>query len=352
MGAHAGMRQLAAALARDPSGVAVQTRQVSDGDEDFRWRHPALRERARRLVQRGGVAGYKLSDLDAELRELPASLLGGTDVVHFLDGEHGAQFLPAALRRARRLPLARLRRARTVATFHQPPEMLDDLLDRAVVADLDAVTLVAPTQAAWFRELLPDDRVEVLLHGVDVDFFRPAAPAPARAAHPPAPLRCVTVGHWLRDWTAVRQVAERLPDVAFDVVTSRPTGCEALANVRHHRDVSDEGLRALYQQADVLFLPLTASTANNALLEGLACGLPVVTTDLAAVRAYAGDDTGALVRDNDPDALAAALVARREDPARRIAEGARSRARAEALSWPASAAAHARLYRRLLATAP
>ena len=348
MGAHAGMRQLARAL--DPAAVAVRARRVQDGDDDFPLRHPAVRARLGRLVRRGGMAWYKLSDLAAELRELPTCLAGAVDVVHFLDGEHGAQFLPAALRLARRAPVGRLRRARTVATFHQPPELLDDLLDRAVVARLDAVTVVAPTQAAWFRALLPADRVEVLLHGVDDAFFRPAARRDGDDDG--RPLRCITVGHWLRDWSAVRRVAERLPDVAFDVVTGRPTGLEALGNVTHHHGVTDERLRELYQRADVLFLPLTASTANNTLLEGMACGLPVVSTDLDAVRAYVGDGAGVLVRDNDADALAGALVVRRDDPARRLAEGRRARARAEALSWRASAPAYERLYRRILAAAP
>ena len=350
MGAHAGMRQLALALAHE-AGVEVRTRRVTDGDDDFPLRHPALRAPLGRWVRRRAVAWYKLSDLAAELRELPGCLVGATDVVHFLDGEHGAQFLPRALRRARRLPVGGLRRARVVATFHQPPELLDELLDRRVVADLDAVTLVSPTQAAWFRGLLPDDRIEVLLHGVDADFFRPAV-ADAPAVSRDRPLRCITVGHWLRDWEAVRRVAERLPDVEFDVVTSRPTGLEALPNATHHRDVSDERLRELYQRADVLFLPLKASTANNALLEGMACGLPIVSTDLASVRAYVGEGTGALVHDGDVAALASALLARRHDAARRTAEGRRSRERAETLSWRVAAPAYLRLYRRLLAAAP
>ena len=349
MSAHGGMRQLAGAL--DPAVVSARLRRVTDGDDDFPLRHPAVRARLRGLVQRRGMAWYKLSDLAAELRELPAALLGDTDVVHFLDGEHSAQLLPAALRLARRARLGRARRVRAVATFHQPPEMLDGLLDRAAVADLDAVTLVAPTQAAWFRGLLPDDRVEVLLHGVDAAFFSPApgARAAAAAGRPP---RCITVGHWLRDWALARRVAERLPDVAFDVVTNRPTGLEALPHVAHHRNVSDEALRDLYRRADLLFLPLTGSTANNALLEGMACGLPVVASDLAAVRAYAGEGVGALVRGDDADALAGAIAARLSDPATRAREGAAARRRAESLAWPVSAPAYARLYRRLLAEAP
>ena len=45
----------------------------------------------------------------------------------------------------------------------------------------------------------------------------------------------------------------------------------------------------LYQGADLLLLPLIDATANNTLLEGLACGLPVLASDLTGVRDYAPD---------------------------------------------------------------
>jgi hypothetical protein len=57
------------------------------------------------------MAWYKLSDLAAELRALGRCGTGDAEVVHFLDGEHGAQFLPMLLRpRARRAGGVRARR--------------------------------------------------------------------------------------------------------------------------------------------------------------------------------------------------------------------------------------------------
>jgi glycosyltransferase involved in cell wall biosynthesis len=221
-----------------------------------------------------------------------------------------------------------------VATFHQPPELLDELLDPRVVADLDLATVVSPTQAEWFRGILPDDRVEVVLYGVDADFF---TPAPRRTDDEPgARLRCVTVGHWLRDWNALRAVVERLTSdrgVEFHVVTSRETGLGGLPNVVLHRNVSDDELRAIYRSADVAVLPLTGATANNALLEAIACGLPVVSTALPSVRAYVPNGEALLVEGNDADGLTAAILALRADPEARREMGRHARARAEVLSW-------------------
>jgi glycosyltransferase involved in cell wall biosynthesis len=74
--------------------------------------------------------------------------------------------------------------------------------------------------------------------------------------------------------------------VRFDVVTGADTGLSRFDNVHTHRGIDDDTLAELYRNADVLLLPLTDSTANNALLEGMASGLPLVATDLPAVRAY------------------------------------------------------------------
>ena len=71
----------------------------------------------------------------------------------------------------------------------------------------------------------------------------------------------------------------------FTVVTSGRVTVAPLPNVRVLSGLSDLALAETFRQADVLFLPLQDATANNARLEGLASGLPVVTTDLPAVRA-------------------------------------------------------------------
>lgn len=53
-----------------------------------------------------------------------------------------------------------------------------------------------------------------------------------------------------------------------------------------HRFISNEQLLYLYNNSRLLFLPLKDSTANNSLLEALACGVPVVATDLPGIKDY------------------------------------------------------------------
>jgi glycosyltransferase involved in cell wall biosynthesis len=338
VGAHSGFKELVRYV--DPFVCAVRLSVASDSDADLRVPLPRLREWLRRRV-RERMAWYKLSDLAAERRALSDCLLGRADIVHFLDAEHCGQYLPALLRKLG------LRRVRTVATFHQPPELSDQLIDRKLVGRIDLVVLVSPAQAPYFLEFLPEERVRVILHGVDADFFRPSDAARERDG-----FRCITVGHWLRDWEALAAVARKLesfPDVELHVVTNRTTGLEGLANVRFHRDVDDDGLLRLYQESDVLLLPLTGATANNALLEGIACGLPVVSTDLPAIRAYLPGDEALLAKRNDVDELVEGVLRLRADVERRAAMSRSARTRAEQLSWRCMAREYEAVYAKLVA---
>ncbi|MGH9158606.1 MAG: glycosyltransferase family 4 protein, partial [Vicinamibacteraceae bacterium] len=263
-------------------------------------------------------------------------------IVHFLDGEHSGQYLPRFVRKMG------LPRPRTVATFHQPPGLQRTLINPDVVRCFDHVTVFSPSQVPIFLEWLPPHRVHLLLHGIDIDFFHPpSAPRPGGRR-----IRCITVGHWLRDWDALRGVAQAFmtdPDVLFDVVTTRDTRLEGLPNVTHHRAIPDAALAELYRRADVLLLPLTECTANNALLEGIASGLPVVSSDFHGVRFHLSGDESLLASPGDVEGLVGAVRKLQREPALRLDMGRRARVRSEELAWSKVVNGFAELYEAVVA---
>jgi glycosyltransferase involved in cell wall biosynthesis len=329
-GAHSGYPRFIAHL--DPACIQAERRSAADNHDEAPACLRALRPWLRDKLKARPMKWYKVSDLNAELEALTPCLARRLDLVHFLDGEHSPQFLPRVLHAAGAA-------AATVASFHQPPDMLEDLLDPLTLRRLDHVILMSSSQRGFFERWLPPEKVSVILHGIDTAFFHPGQPKPVDARP-----RCITAGHWLRDWSILRAVAERLPEVEFHLVTPRETRTEHLANVVQHRGVDDDTLAALYRAADLLFLPLLDSTANNSLLEGLASGLPVVSTDLESVRGYLGGGEAILTPRGEVDAAAAAVVRLLGDPQQRAKMGAAARARAEELSWSAVAAQHQALY--------
>ena len=328
----------------DPRRFQIDLHGTPDSEEtgEFaQWLMP-FRPSLRRWIKRGGrMPWYKLGDLCAEIAALESCSARGFDIIHFLDGEHSAQFLPRVIK------ASGLSDVRTVATFHQPPEWAQKVVDGTLLRWLDAIVLVSPSQLPFFSSFVPEDRLHLLLHGIDTDFFRPAS-SPPRLHR----VRCITTGHWLRDWDTFRKVASVLGDISFDVVTRRDIKFEDLPNVNVHSGVSDAELAELYRSADILFLPLVQSTANNALLEGIASGLPVIATDLEAVRAYLPNSEGLLVVENSVDGAIGAIRRLGQDFQLRHEMGQRSRARAEELAWPNIIRQYELFYESLLRRAP
>jgi glycosyltransferase involved in cell wall biosynthesis len=181
--------------------------------------------------------------------------------------------------------------------------------------------------------------VSVILHGIDTVFFHPV-PRPEASI-----VRCLTVGSYLRDWPLLHGIARALSDepaVVFDVVSSSAPEFH-IPSVSVHRHVSDEALRELYQRADILLLPLSDATANNALLEGMASGLPVIASELPSIREYAGPGVGFFVT-HEIDAFVEAIRELVRDADVRNRLGHVARARAEALSWRRIAPIYSKLY--------
>lgn len=91
-----------------------------------------------------------------------------------------------------------------------------------------------------------------------------------------------------------------------------------------------EDVLPLLQAADIACLPSWREGAPRSLIEAMACGLPVVATDVPGCReAVRNGDNGFLVPARDPEALAAALRKLIEDGALRARMGLRSRERAQ-----------------------
>jgi glycosyltransferase involved in cell wall biosynthesis len=119
------------------------------------------------------------------------------------------------------------------------------------------------------------------------------------------------------------------------------------------RTTEDE-LNALYRTCDVFVLPSVERSEAFGIvqLEAMACGKPVVNTRIASAVPHVSLDgiTGFTVAPRDPTALASALNALLDDPARRAAlgEAARRRAREE-FSVELMAARTLEAYREVLA---
>ena len=200
----------------------------------------------------------------------------------------------------------------------------------AAVRAADRVITVSSALQAVALELGADPaRIQVIGNGIDLAKFRPIPrPDARRRLNLPADARVlVTVGTLVerKGFHRVIDVMPRLlaslPDVHYLVVGG--AGPEGDDSGQLHRRVAElglhervhflgpvppESLHVALSAADVFVLASRYEGWANVLLEAMACGLPVVATDVggnAEVVAHPG--LGRIVPFGEPDALASAL---------------------------------------------
>jgi glycosyltransferase involved in cell wall biosynthesis len=143
----------------------------------------------------------------------------------------------------------------------------------------------------------------------------------ARTGRPSAELDLVTVGG--RGW--------RDRELRADLQRSLATG-----RVHAVGYVPEEDLVALYGGAELLAYPSHFEGFGLPSLEAMACGTPVVASDVSALREVGGG-AAVLVPVGDADALAARIAELVEDPRARAAASARGLARAAEFRWTTTA---------------
>jgi len=205
---------------------------------------------------------------------------------------------------------------------------------------------------------VPDDKLHVIYNGVDLEVFHPHL----RDEHRSAMRKKVGVGDTAKVVLFVGSGYERkgLPtllqamasvnaelwvvgrDKAEAAMKQRAAELGIAGRVRFFGGQQD--VRPFYGAADVFALPTQYDPFPNAVLEAMACGLPVVTTMTCGAAEIVGDRSGAVIGTGDSQQLADALsgVIANSDSLR-----AASRQLALSLGLPEMADRLALLYARL-----
>lgn len=231
------------------------------------------------------------------------------------------------------------------------PALLARLFERSAFT-----VTVCEANVTHLREMLPSaamQRVRRLYNGIDLESFRPR-PQPRDTDH----ILCVA-----------RIVEKKGFDVlarAIALLAQRGVACratfvgdgedrartEALVEALSLRDrvqftgaLPQDGVRELMARATVQCLPCRIGEDGNrdalptTLIEGLAMGLPNVSTPVTGIPEILGDGAGVLVPENDPIATADALQRLLGDPAERARISAAGRERVARL-FDARSSAH------------
>jgi glycosyltransferase involved in cell wall biosynthesis len=201
-------------------------------------------------------------------------------IAHFIWGEMTTPVWPSLYRRRGFVPVANMH-----ATDWRRERMLKGY--RGYHA-FERIILVSECQRdGILASGYPADRLHVIPHGIDADFFCPPEvfePVPGQA------LQALLVGTTERDHHFMAEILKILPQesIQLNVVTMAGDASvyREFKNVTLIPRVDDEELRELYRKADILVMPMIDCTANNAILEAMACGTPVMANRVGGIPEY------------------------------------------------------------------
>jgi len=204
-----------------------------------------------------------------------------------------------------------------------------DLADHVVCGS----PFVKATMIEWG---VPASKVTVIPYGVRAEHFMPSDPLRADAG-----LRLLFVGHFgMRKgaWYLLQALArlKHLPDLTLTILGKQTVDAKYLAPVasmlRPIAHIPRNQMPAMYHEANAVVLPSLFEGSAAATYEGLASGLPVITTPNAGSVVRDGVD-GFVVPIRDVDALAERIERLYVDVELRRAMSAEARRRAMQFPW-------------------
>ena len=186
---------------------------------------------------------------------------------------------------------------------------------------------------------LPPEKITVIPPGVDTQKFHPPALPQGQATRGgDGKVRILFVGGefrrkgggWLSRWAqSTAQKNWELHIVTRDTLSSRRTLIPHLFVHNNLHNNSDD-LVALYQQCDIFAFPTRQENLGLVAIEAMACGLPVVITDVCATNEVVTDgQSGFLIGLDDRDRFFQRLDQLVVDASLRQRMGAQARAEAE-----------------------
>lgn len=274
-------------------------------------------------VPRGG-GSYDTESVRKELHLIKQMLLEDRGIAHFLNGERDIRYSTL---------LKNYRKWHFVATFHKPPEVLQkSIKNYKYLSRLDGAIAVGNNQVDFLKEKLQTEAVEYIPHGVDTTFFSPGNTEYEKHT-------CLFVGQHLRDFgtlgKAVAILKKYMPDFKLRAVL-RKDAAHLLPKsdaIEVFSGISDEQLRNLYRTSAVLLLPLKDSTACNSILEALACGLPIITSDVGGVRGYVNEDCGFIIEAGDARSMVDAAITLMDETGLNLAKRQNARLKSAEYAW-------------------
>jgi glycosyltransferase involved in cell wall biosynthesis len=254
------------------------------------------------------------------------------DLIHVHGHPYLSSFLAAKIAKRYSKPLV-LTQHNTFIEYNNifdTAEKLNDLaVGKQVLKEADRIIVVSNATRNYVLSLGADpEKIEVLHNGVDLDRFKPLPEVKGERrkklgipedACVVLTVRRLVYKNGIDTLLGSAEIAVRKnPNLVFVAVGKGPDFEEVRRrivqlgiqrNFKLTGFVSDEDLPVYYNVADLFALPSKSGEGLPLVaLEAMACGLPVIATNVGGTSEVLNEDYGRLVPPNSPDALADSIL--------------------------------------------
>jgi starch synthase len=196
----------------------------------------------------------------------------------------------------------------------------------------DAVVAVSEYTAASLHQALGGPKAQVILNGIEIDFFCPQPKQITDRSH--EPFQLLYVGNLLH-----RKGTDLLPKIMQSLGSKfelhYTSGLRTSNDFAGHSNIKPLGrlsrdqLRNSYRKADILLFPTRFEGFGYAAAEAMACGTPVVSTDCSSLPELVDDEVnGVLCPIDDVDTFVTSIQTLAANPDRVAIMGNNAREKA------------------------
>jgi glycosyltransferase involved in cell wall biosynthesis len=234
-------------------------------------------------------------------------------------------------------------RGSDVPFYNKRFRLLDTVLFRNISKKIwkKASLVIANSQGLkeLAHETLADITIEVITNGVDCDFFKPSDNRKALSEY--SPLKLVSTGRLIK-----RKGYENLITALKDLQNIKLTLIGGGNLSAHLQQVSKERavevdftgvmehneIPQYLTNSDIFVLPSSSEGMSNSILEAMACGLPIITTNVGGTKELI-QNNGLVLENNESETIKEKILHYIQNPILIKEHGRQSREIAQTYSW-------------------
>jgi len=194
---------------------------------------------------------------------------------------------------------------------------------RSSLDALDHIIVYGSSLTRFLEKIGYGHKVKETFHYVDSDYYHPVTTKKDKI------FNVIFCGFLLRNVDILKQIVEQCPKITFQIcggIADLKALFGNTVNVKLYGYLPEDELLEKLQQADASISVMEDTIGSNAIVCGLACGLPQIVSDVGSIRDYCSEENSIFCKNVDDFVKAVQLLSQNKDLCHQMKLSARQRA--------------------------